>query len=736
MLNTASEDADVELVANARDNNDEYECCNLPTQDVENILFVSDGDVHMHIIDNISKPDASEESMGSVSGFEILLSECQIEGASTSTPITNAYRRRYPITADTAEDLDISQSSSSSRKKLTHVSLDSEEDEEFDFSCDTVDGYRLVSMTSLAAVLSTLLSPCHKEEVLLKKSCSTWGLGTLLVLECSLCGKLIYFPNSQIESGRFSEIMTTGNTRPQDFFDINRRIVIAGLETGIGQTGMQTISDILLLHFHGQNQMWADHTKKILPAAKEFANIVMKEAREKLRKQILEENDQPYDCTTLVEVGVTYDGTWSSRGFTANYGIGFVISADTGQVLDYEFCSKFCQLCEKNPDADDEWKLCHKSVCTKNHFGSSKSMETKAAERLWGRSIAYNMRYKWMVCDGDSTSFNAVWDTYGSCDLCHKYLKQDKSTEGGLNNTDEFKEWQETHDNETANCNRVCKLDCIGHVQKRMGKHLLSWKKMHGVSPWKKLSNSKKVGRSACACCNKSHLLTMSVIKKFQIYYGRAIRQNVIPYGSSKKDIDVALNRMEKAVMAILWHSLLLEDESERHKYCPEKTEKYNWCEVKNGKNLKHREYHLVPEYLPFLSPIFKKLSQKSLMKRCLFGFSQNPNESLNARVWARAPKEKNKSPRVAEFATISALVQFNNGCVGINKLYSFLEIHNDKSQGTAMKHDKKRVKRAEYKKQKTTKERRQKMQQTKAKKNSILDAEELASYESGAFND
>ena len=52
------------------------------------------------------------------------------------------------------------------------------------------------------------------------------------------------------------------------------------------------------------------------------------------------------------------------------------------------------------------------------------------------------------------------------------------------------------------------------------------------------------------------------------------------------------------------------------------------------------------------------------------------------------------------------------------------------------MKHDRKRVKRAEYRKQKKIKERRQKMQQTKTKKDTILDAEELASYESGAFND
>ena len=55
-----------------------------------------------------------------------------------------------------------------------------------------------------------------------------------------------------------------------------------------------------------------------------------------------------------------------------------------------------------------------------------------------------------MICDGDSASFNALWDTYCSCDLCHKYLKLNKSTEGNLNDTDEFKEWQETHDNETA----------------------------------------------------------------------------------------------------------------------------------------------------------------------------------------------------------------------------------------------------------------------------------------------
>ena len=31
------------------------------------------------------------------------------------------------------------------------------------------------------------------------------------------------------------------------------------------------------------------------------------------------------------EIPESFDGTWSKRGYTANYGIGFVISVDTGE---------------------------------------------------------------------------------------------------------------------------------------------------------------------------------------------------------------------------------------------------------------------------------------------------------------------------------------------------------------------------------------------------------------------
>ena len=67
-----------------------------------------------------------------------------------------------------------------------------------------------------------------------------------------------------------------------------------------------------------------------------------------------------------------------------------------------------------------------------------------------------NIRYKWMVSDGDNKAFNTLEDTYPDC--------------------------------------KVVKLDCVGHVQKQMGKHLLNLKaKSKG-----KLADGKPIGGRGC----------------------------------------------------------------------------------------------------------------------------------------------------------------------------------------------------------------------------------------------
>lgn len=92
----------------------------------------------------------------------------------------------------------------------------------------------------------------------------------------------------------------------------------------------------------------------------------------------------------------------------------------------------------------------------------------------------YNIRYKYYLGDGDSQSNRAVVSAqpYGP----------------------EF---------------TVEKLECVGHVQKRMGSRLRKLKTQFGK---RKLSDDKTIGGRG--------RLTNAVINEIQIYYGLAIRRN------------------------------------------------------------------------------------------------------------------------------------------------------------------------------------------------------------------
>ena len=76
-----------------------------------------------------------------------------------------------------------------------------------------------------------------------------------------------------------------------------------------------------------------------------------------------------------------------------------------------------------------------------------------------------------MVCDGDSKAYNNVCDVYGCCEDCNKWERMDKKTNEYKKWVDSLahEKWKSDHELSHANCPRVMKLDCIGHVQKRVG---------------------------------------------------------------------------------------------------------------------------------------------------------------------------------------------------------------------------------------------------------------------------
>ncbi|GFW88645.1 uncharacterized protein TNCV_829141 [Trichonephila clavipes] len=99
----------------------------------------------------------------------------------------------------------------------------------------------------------------------------------------------------------------------------------------------------------------------------------------------------------------------------------------------------------------------------------------------------------------------------------------------------------------------VEKLECVGHVQKRMGTRLRNILKM---SKGIKLSDGKNIlGRGR---------LTLKEVDSIQHYYGLAIRKNL----SSVED-------MKRAIWAIYFHKLSTED-NPQHALCPLGED--SWC--------------------------------------------------------------------------------------------------------------------------------------------------------------
>ena len=117
-----------------------------------------------------------------------------------------------------------------------------------------------------------------------------------------------------------------------------------------------------------------------------------------VRRQYSKEGILP-DEGGVVDVAVSFDGSWQTRGHHSNIGAGFVIDSYTGGILDYEVKSKVCQRCTQtsNKYKDDIEELSEKmsehklsGECHRNYLGSSGGMEKACALDMWNRSEQKN----------------------------------------------------------------------------------------------------------------------------------------------------------------------------------------------------------------------------------------------------------------------------------------------------------------------------------------------------------
>lgn len=360
-------------------------------------------------------------------------------------------------------------------------------------------------------------------------------------------------------------------------------------------------------------------------------------------------------------MSVSFDGTWAKRGYTSNVGVGLVISMDTGRVLDSQVMCKHCNECKKWEGVDKDsaryivWWEGHQNNCRLNHEGSSNSMECEAAGILWGRSITkHKLRYKYMIGDGDSKAYNKVKDTY-----------------------------REVHE--------VIKLECISHIGKRMYRALDNIRKENSG---KKLKDGEGVGRRQ----NRMTGGENGTVGRLSKYYRNAIyRDPRAMYSVEGREMGV--EKMRKAVMAVLYHSVKQDDHSASHQYCPDgDDENPSWCEYKRKGSMEDKGHHLDGVFLDLLLPAFKRLSGQDLFLKCPPGHTQNQNESFNALIWQRCPKHQWRGPRAVQIAVNLASLAFNCGArESRNRVFGKLNLKvGTYTISSAAVRDKKRVNKAE----------------------------------------
>ena len=147
---------------------------------------------------------------------------------------------------------------------------------------------------------------------------------------------------------------------------------------------------------------------------------------------------------------------------------------------------------------------------------------------------------------------------------------------------------------------------------------------------------------------------------------------------------------MQRAVWATYFY-ISSSNAHSLHSFCPKGPD--TWCSCNkpraNGESYDHDEKkrtHLTGAVMLELKPIFKNLSQPSLLKKCVHGKEQNPNESLNTVIWKRIPKITFVHLKTLENGIYNAISTYNDGNIAYCRVLNRLGIDPKKNCIKAMK--------------------------------------------------
>lgn len=131
--------------------------------------------------------------------------------------------------------------------------------------------------------------------------------------------------------------------------------------------------------------------------------------------------------------------------------------------------------------------------------------------------------------------------------------------------------------------------------------------------------------------------------------------------------------KMRAAVWATYYHSIST-DEEHYHYRCPEGASSCCFLPASCGSHKDHPT-HTLPshELAKKMVPVYKRMSDQSLLTRMVHGCTQNTNECLNSQIWRRCPKTVFMGKRRMDGAVANAVGVFNEGATELVQLMNKL---------------------------------------------------------------
>ncbi|KYM99964.1 hypothetical protein ALC62_09280 [Cyphomyrmex costatus] len=496
--------------------------------------------------------------------------------------------------------------------------------------------YRIIDFLLIFTTLSTLVKCSKCDGKIEFQSCRMEGLGFEIQIKCDNCKMAVFIPSSE-KIGRM--------------YEVNYRFTFVMRLLGLGLAGCDKFCGLMDLSSNFVSKsVYNLYIKNMCEKIQSVVKRLYSMAAAQEKNETCKENELQ-DTTNLTVSG---DGMWQKRGFSSLYGVSSLIGYYTGKVLDICVKSGICQKCKiweskLNTVEFEEWHKNHVEFgeCEANHVGPAGNMEVSAMIEMFQRSEEnHGVKYKYYIGDGDSKMYTGVIQSqpYGEDFIIHK-------------------------------------KECVGHVQKRMGKRLPGQTRRS-----KSLSGKGK--------------LTAKIIDKLTVYYGLAIRRNC-----------ESVIKMNDAIWATFFHYKST-DEDPQHDKCPAGAD--SWCDYQKAlattgvQDFQHKYEPFPDEVIKAIEPIYQDLSKDELLQRCVGGFNQNNNESLNQLIWRISPKILSSSPTIIEIAANVAACTFNEGYIALLAFLQEMKI----SVGLSAHHyvrnfDKSRISKAEEKAALVTKEAR-----------------------------